>query len=57
MTDIELEKRLAEISNLNEETRKMMAETAKLKREHAWYPAVLIAGFMTAAVAVTKLFL
>jgi hypothetical protein len=57
MTDAALEKALAEIHNLNVETRKMIAETRKLKTENDWYPFVLATAFVAATLGIFKLFL
>ncbi|WP_217351913.1 hypothetical protein [Ruegeria sp. HKCCD8929] len=47
--DLKLRKIDAEIANLN-------ALTAKIVTENRWYPAVVGAGFMAAAVTIAKLF-
>ena len=57
MTDIALEKALAEIQNLNASTRKMLEETRKVTIERTWYPFVLATAFVGATLAIFKLFL
>ena len=57
MTDIDLRKTLAEIDNLNQETRKMIEEARKIKVERITYPMVAASGFTAAIIALTKLIL
>jgi hypothetical protein len=55
--DAEIAKLIAESSRLNAEVAKISAETMKIATENRWYPAVVGAGFMAAAVALAKLLL
>lgn len=52
----EQEQRLAD-DKMRAEIAKLIAETTKLSTENKWYPAVVGAGLMAAAVALAKLFL
>jgi len=47
----------AEIGKLMAETVKLNAEAAKMIRERAWYPAVVLATAIGAAMAITKVVL
>lgn len=47
----------AEIGKLMAETMKLHAEASKMTRERAWYPVVMMATAIGAAVALTKLLL
>ena len=57
MTPLEIERIHAEIGKLMAETAKLNAEAAKMTRERVWYPAVVLATAVGAAVAITKVFL
>ncbi len=45
----------AEIAKLMAETNKLNAEAAKMIRERAWYPMVLVGAAFTAGAALAKL--
>lgn len=52
-----LQEQLAEIQNLNTETRKMIEETRKLRIEQVILPLAVGSGVMAVAIGFAKLFL
>ena len=51
------DKMRAEIFEMQARALKQMRESAKIDTENKWYPAVVGAGLMAAAVALAKFFL
>lgn len=56
MTDIEHEQVQANIGKLMAETMKLNAEGAKMQRERAYYPAVLLVSALGAGAALATAF-
>jgi hypothetical protein len=45
------------MAQINAMTMKLMAETLKIQAEAKWYPFVVLAGVIAAAIGIVKLFM
>ncbi|GHU33905.1 hypothetical protein AGMMS50256_26730 [Betaproteobacteria bacterium] len=57
MQEIELQKFQVEMEQIRSATMKLNAETMKIQAEAKWYPFVVLAGVIGAAIGIVKLFM